>query len=318
MFIASSRRSSVFTGVTVILFTVFTMALTDAFVKSASADMTLWQIYVLRSIIAIPVLFLLARGSAWPAAPIWVALRSLTLGLMYLAIYAAIPMLDLSVIAASLYTGPLFIVVLSAIVLGERIAWYQWAGMVVGFVGVLVIVRPATADFSPLSLLPVVAAFLYAVAAVLTRARCPMEEPLTMALWLNAILLALGCIASVAVAWSGTGLAYDYPFLLGRWAEMDAGQWRIIFTLAALIIGVSIGLARAYQSEHPQIIATFDYAYLIFAGFWGFVFFGEVPDRMTLAGMALIVLAGLIQLFAERLVGNVARSFEPCCRRTAE
>ncbi|OBZ95534.1 hypothetical protein ADU59_08975 [Pararhizobium polonicum] len=308
MVMASAQRNSVVKGVIVILLTVFTMALTDAFVKSASADMTLWQIYVLRSTIAIPVLLMLARGSVWPAAPIWVALRSLCLGLMYLAIYAAIPMLDLSVIAASLYIGPLFIVVLSAIVLGERIAWHQWAGIVVGFVGGLVIVRPAAADFSPLSLFPVVAAFLYAVAAVLTRAKCPTEKPLTMALWQNAMLLAFGCIASVAIVWSGTGLAYDYPFLLGRWTEMGVSEWRIILILAALILGVSIGLARAYQSEHPQVIATFDYAYLVFAAFWGFVFFGEVPDVMTLAGMAFIVLAGLIQLFAERLVGKQARS----------
>ncbi|TPI60839.1 DMT family transporter [Mesorhizobium sp. B3-1-7] len=286
-----TERSLPVTGVIVILMTVFAMALTDAFVKFSSASLTLWQIYVLRSSIAFPILLLLTRGAVWPSAPGWVALRSGALLLMYLAIYAAIPILDLSVIAASLYTAPLFIVLLSSLVLGERIALLHWVGIAMGFAGVLLIVRPTAGGFSPLPLIPVAAALLYAIAAVLTRAKCAGETPMTMALWLNATLLIAGCIASLAIGLAGPWPAY--PFLFGNWAAMGPREWRIIVILAALIIAVSIGLARAYQSPKPQIIATFDYAYLIFAAFWGYVFFNEVPGRTTVAGMILIALAGV-------------------------
>lgn len=288
----ASDSAAVLRGVLIILATVFGMALADAVVKLSSAGLPLWQIWVLRSALVVPVLLALARGALWPAGLGWVVLRSLLLGLMYLGIYAAIPFLDLSVIAAALYTGPLFIVILSALVLKERTAVRHWLAMLAGFAGVLIIVRPFGAGFTPLALLPVGAALLYAGAAVLTRARCREIRPATMALWLNLTFLVAGGAASLAI-WSGLAPKIDYPFLFGRWQLMGGPDWRVIVVLAGLMIGIGIGLARAYQSPRPQIIATFDYAYLIFAVFWGYVFFGEVPDAWTIVGMVSIGGAGL-------------------------
>jgi drug/metabolite transporter (DMT)-like permease len=287
-------------GVLTILATVLAMALADAFVKYASADMTLWQIYVLRSGVTIPVLAIGARRNPRPPALGWVMMRSLALSLMYLCIYAAIPFLDLSVVAAALYTGPFFIVALSAIVLREPITGRQWGAILAGFGAVVLIVRPAASGFSPLALLPVLAGFLYAVAAVITRARCSGIPALALALWLNLTLGALGVIASVLIRYADVGVVPRYPFLFGRWSRMEAGDCGVILVLAVLMTGISIGLARAYQAPRPQVIATFDYAYLIFAALWGFVFFGEVPDGPTLAGIAIIALAGIGILRAAR------------------
>lgn len=288
------------TGIITIVLTVFAMALTDAFVKYASSDMTLWQIYVCRSCLALPVLVILAKGRVRPLSVQWVSLRSLLLVAMYLAIYAAIPVLDLSVIAATLYTGPLFIVVLSSIVLKERIKPGHWSAIGLGFVGVLLVVQPNGRDFTALSLIPVIAAFLYASAAVLTRAKCSDEAPPVLAINLNVALVACGGLMSCAL-WlfplPGSG---NYPFLLGVWSPFDAGSLRVLAVMAVLIIGVTIGLARAYQSPRPQVIAAFDYAYLIFAAFWGFVFFEEIPDTTTVGGMVLIAFAGILVLWIDR------------------
>lgn len=284
-------------GVITIIATVFAMSLADALVKYSSADLTLWQIWVLRSLLIIPILMVIARKSILPTSLGWVVLRSLILAAMYLAIYAGIPLLDLSVIAAALYTGPLFIVCLSAIILRERVVLRQWVAIMIGFAGVLVIVRPTTPSFSMLTLLPVGAAFLYASAAVLTRAKCSKVPATTMAFWLNMTLFGLGSFASASIPHFSTSL--QYPFLFGDWQPMDAGDWWLVVALAFLMIGVSIGFALAYQSPRPQIIATFDYAYLIFASFWGYVFFTEVPDFWTIAGMFLIAVAGLIVLSAQ-------------------
>jgi len=288
------------TGIATILATVFAMALTDAFVKHASADMTLWQIYVLRSSFVVPVLLVLSRGRFQLERSGWIMIRSLALALMYLGIYTAIPLLDLSVIAASLYTGPLFIVALTAVFLREPVTARHWMAIATGFAGVLLIVRPAASDFTPLSLIPVSAALLYAIAAVLTRAKCAATPALTLALWLNLTLFAFGGLASLLIVWTGGGADAGYRFLFGDWSPMSGSDWRQIGVLALLMIAVSIGLAKAYKSPHPQVIATFDYAYLPFAAFWGFVFFGEIPDLTTAAGMTLIALAGVIVLRAGR------------------
>lgn len=79
---------------------------------------------------------------------------------------------------------------------------------------------------------------------------------------------------------------------------MGYRNWQVIFILAGLMVGISVGLARAYQSPRPQVIATFDYAYLPFAALWGFAFFDDIPDFWTILGMMLIAVAGLVVLRA--------------------
>ncbi|WP_102227257.1 DMT family transporter [Acidimangrovimonas sediminis] len=285
-------------GVATIVATVFAMALADAIVKYASSGMTLWQIWVLRALIVVPVFAALGRDRVRMAAPGWVLIRSLALVLMYLGIYAAIPLLTLSVIAASLYTSPLFITLLSAVCLREPIRPRQWLAIAVGFAGVVLIVRPAAEGFRPLALIPISAAFLYAVAAVVTRAKCTRVSARTLALWLNLTLLTCGGLASLLALFAPPALATAYPFLFATWRPMAGTDLSVIASLSVLMIGIGVGLARAYQSPRPQVIATFDYSFLIFAAFWGYVFFGEVPDAWTILGMVLISGAGALVLSA--------------------
>jgi drug/metabolite transporter (DMT)-like permease len=224
----------------------------------------------------------------------WVVLRSLLLALMYVALYAAIPVLSLPVIAASAYTGPLFIALLSALLIGEPVGGRRWLAIAIGFGGVLLVIRPAAADFSPLALIPMGSALLYALAAIITRSKCAMEAPPTLGLALNLGLLILGgAMSALLASWQPAlpdGAAY--PFLLGAWGTTGLREWGILAVLAVLMLGISVGLAKAYQSAAPSIIATFDYSYLLFAGLWSYLVFAEAPNFPTMAGMALIALAG--------------------------
>jgi drug/metabolite transporter (DMT)-like permease len=113
---------------------------------------------------------------------------------------------------------------------------------------------------------------------------------------LNISLLATGAVATGAIAAWGpiASQAAAYRFLLGHWATMGAREWGVIALLAVLIVAISAGVAKAYQSGPPAIIATFDYAYLAFAAFWSLVFFAELPDAATIVGMLLIAGAGAL------------------------
>jgi len=291
----NESKDNIALGVAVIVATVFTMAFTDAVIKYASADFPLWQIFVVRSLAAVPVLIVIALcagADIRPRVPSWAVARSLLLALMYVAIYAAIPLLSLSVIAAALYTGPIFVALLSAFVIGEPVGARGWLAVALGFAGVLVILRPHTDAFSLYMLIPIIAGLCYALAAVITRAKCPHEKPLILAVMLNLCILAVGLLATGVVAWLPAEVGAVYPFLLGEWIVMGAREWRLIALLAALIVIIGVGLAKAYQSAPPSIIATFDYTYLLFAALWGFVFFAERPDLPTVAGMLMITLAG--------------------------
>jgi len=295
----SDRPRNIAIGVAAVVATVFAMAFADAIVKFASARFPLWQIFVLRSLLSVPMLaaaLACASGGAEPRWRIsgWVWLRSLLLTLMYVAIYAAAPILSLSTIAAALYLGPLFIALFSAFLIGEPVGARRWAALAIGFAGVLISLRPASDSFSLAALIPMIAALLYALAAVLTRAKCQNERPMTLALALNLCLLATGAVVSAALLAFPPAAAPTYPFLLGPWIAMGTGEWRVVVTLAVLIVGIGVGLAKAYQSAPPAIVATFDYCYLPFAALWSFVFFAEMPDAATALGMLLIAGGGII------------------------
>jgi drug/metabolite transporter (DMT)-like permease len=301
---AEKRPNRAAFGAVLIVAAVFLMSLQDAAIKYASTELPLWQIYVLRSLLAIPVLLGLAKlrsekPGAWSRSfGRWPLLRSALLTLMYVCLYAAVPALSLSMIAAAFYTGPLFITALSALVIGEPVGRKGWLAITIGFIGVLIILRPAADAFTAFAILPVFAGFFYACAAIITRVKCQNDRTTTLAVSLNVILLVTGLLAScVIVFWkpAETQIAV-YPFLLGNWVELGLWEGAFIGFLTLLMIGIGLGLAGAYQSAPPAVIASFDYSYLIFAAVWSYTIFAEPPDVYSVTGMVLITSAGILAI----------------------
>ena len=139
---SESGGDNVALAITAILVTSVALALGDAIIKQISAGFLLWQIFVLRSAIAIPVVAAIAKSrnptaSLMPAAPGWTALRSLMLVLMWVAYYAALPQVPLSAAAAVYYKLPLFITLFASMFVGERVGAVGWLAVFIGFAGVL-------------------------------------------------------------------------------------------------------------------------------------------------------------------------------------
>jgi len=286
-------------GIGVILASVLTMAFADAIVKLVSANLTVWQVFVARSLVAIPAIFTIlpAMGISFKLeAPKWALIRSVLLVLTWLAFYAALPVLSLSVAAVAVYTNPIITALLSAALIGERVSGRQWAGVLLGFLGVIAILKPGTDAFSWFAILPLLGAAFYSLAMVLTRSKCQNEAPLVLGLALHCSFLIAGLIAILLLAL--TGLDADtkaiFPFLLDAWAPMGLREWGLMALLGVLSAAYFVGVARAYQIAPPSIIGTFDYAYLVSAALWGFIFFAETPDLFTICGMVLITMAGLL------------------------
>ena len=296
---AEARPDRTALGIAIILASVLTMAFADAMVKLVSADLTLWQVFAARSLVAIPILIVLLRATGVglkPRSVTWALVRSALLVLTWLAFYASLPVLSLSVAAVAVYTNPIMTALLSAALIGEAVTARQWGGVLLGFLGVIAILKPGSDAFSWFTLLPLLAAAFYALAMVLTRSKCRDEAPLTLALTLHGSFLVAGLIATAVLALIGLGTETKaaFPFLLGDWAPMGLREWGLMALLGALSAAYFVGVARAYQIAPPSIIATFDYAYLVSAALWGFVFFAERPDLLTIGGMVLITAAGLL------------------------
>jgi drug/metabolite transporter (DMT)-like permease len=300
-------RDQLAAGVITMIATAAGMAFGDALVKKMSADLGLWQLFVLRSVFALPLLALLVRATIRDrrvsrSLLLWGGLRSLLLIGMWVSFYAALTMVDLATVATAYYTGPIIITLLSAWLAGETVGARRWLAVCAGFAGVVLMLRPGESGLDWPVAFAVLSGFFYAVAAVLTRTRLSGASSLMLSASLNLAFFAVGLLGSVVLVLlpAPDNLVAAHPFLFGNWRGMDAGTWASVALLAVLIVAITTGVARAYQIAPSSIIATFDYVYLPFAGLWGFVFFATVPDLITLAGMLLIGGAGIAILRTQR------------------
>ena len=279
----------------------FALSLGDALIKQQSASFPLWQIFVVRSAILLPLLVYLVRihpGSdpIMPRHLGWTLLRSMVLVIMWVFYFAALPHIEFAVAAAAFYTLPIFITLFAALFLGETISSRGWLAVVSGFAGTLLILQPQADDFNTWTLLPLVSAILYAVAMILTRSKCRTEKPVVLSLWMNICFIAVGALALLLLSFwqpADNSVALN-PFLFGTWTPMGLDEWRTMGILAVAILVGSVGAALAYQKGPASVVSIFDFSYVGFAVVWGYLLFAEVPENLVMLGILMIVAAGII------------------------
>jgi len=293
-------------GVAAIVVTSIALSFGDAVIKLFSADLPIWQLFVLRSALALPILVVIARlvpgfRLAPPRAYGPVALRSALLVANWIAYYAALSQVPISAAVASYYTLPLFIVLLSAIFVGDRIGVVGFIAVGLGVLGMLAIVRPFDANFSTWLLLPLLAAILYAAAMVMTRTHCRDENPAVLAIGINVAFVITGLAVTGLHLFAGPSFPIpilDEPgFLQGNWVAVDMGLGAVLIFLAAVTALATVLTAVAYQSAPGPVIGTLDFTYLLFAVVWGLIIFGERPGVISWIGIVLIIVAGLLAIW---------------------
>lgn len=281
------RTDNIPLAVSVIILTVLALSLGDALIKMTSGSFVIWQIFVIRSLIAIPILLgvLAARTQGrlrLPDTIRWVALRSLMLVGMWVCYYLSLSELTLSAAAAAYYTLPIFITLFSAVLIGDRISRTCWTAVFIGFLGVLLILRPEAGDFNAYAILPLVSAMLYAGAMILTRSRCRQQDPILLSLALNIAFVIVGGVVAAVIALLPATVRQG--FLLAPWAGMGPSEWLSMALLATAILIGSIGAAVAYQNGPPAMIGAFGFAYVGFAAIRGWCSFPRCRTRFRPSG----------------------------------
>lgn len=292
--------------VALILLATVAFSAQDAVVKYIAEEVTLWQLQSVRSLATVLMLVAVMAGLgrlAWvrPLRLGWPLLRSLFMAAAYLLFYASLPHLALSQAAAAFFVGPLFITLLAAIFLGEPIGPRRIAAVVLGFSGVLLIVRPWGEAVEAAALLPVAAAFCYAMGIVVTRWRCHGERGIALTLVHNLVYSAIGLagLAFLAVLPIDPQTRAAEPFLLDAWRPLTLVPVLLMLSTAASHVLGMLCSIRAYQSEEASRLAPFEYFYLLIVPLLDIAIWGVVPDAMTLGGMGLIGLAGVFVAMRE-------------------
>ncbi|WP_223163026.1 DMT family transporter [Roseivivax sediminis] len=258
--------------------------------KLNNGALSLGQVLTVRSAVAVlclgAVLRLCSRAGRGRGVNGWVWLRSFCLALMWGCYYAGLPGLPFSIAAACYYTAPMWMALLSSTLLGTRIGARGGLAILLGLAGVLTILRPGMDDVSPLVGLPLLAGFLYALAAVITQGRCRDVPAIAMALNLNLVLVLAGFGLLAALSWLGGH--DDAGFLLSVWPKLAASGWALLIGLGVLLAVITALVASAYQSAPAPVIGLFDNGYLVFALLWSGAIFGARPGPVDIVGIALI------------------------------
>ncbi len=208
---------------------------------------------------------------------------------MTAAFFIALSQMPLAEATALNFTAPLFTTIIAALLLKERVEFARWAATVIGFIGVLIILRPGFAEIPSVALLPVFGAFLLAWWFIAVKRLSATESTATITiyqtLWSALLLTAIAVPVWVTPTWETLG----YSAAMG-----GLGTTGIIFT------------SRAFSLAEASIVAPLDYGRLPFIAVIGFLAFGEIPDGVSVVG-ALIITASAIYIVRRAALTEKAR-----------
>ncbi len=277
-------------GIAIIIVTMMIFACQDAVTKYLAQDYSaaqiIWVRYVLFALFALalarrkrPLRDVLRSKMPWLQL-----LRSLVIVVEIGIFVIALRHLPLADTHALMATFPLMVTALSAIFLGEAVGVRRWSAVVVGFLGVLIILRPGIGVFEEAALWALLSAFLFACYQVLTRVVGRHDDGETS-------LLYMAVVGAVVMSFIG-------PFY---WTPPTAEGW---IGLIVLTITGTIGhlfLIKALELAPASTLQPFNFTLLVWATVVGFLVFGEFPDGWTIAGAIVVASGGLYTIYRERI-----------------
>jgi drug/metabolite transporter (DMT)-like permease len=263
------------------------------------------QIVVIRSLVALPLLLVVTmavQGGSLRIHRIGLhILRGIFLYISYTAYYLALAQLPMATSVALYFTVPFFVATLGIPILGERVALRNWIAIGMGFLGVLIILRPGAGLIEPASFLPIVSALAYAISALLARRLGTTEGGAAMALTATAFYLVAGAITALALAGTPSESAHrSVRFLLNPWVWPGLLDLGLLSLCGVISAAGFFFLSQGYRLAEANRAAPFEYASLPWSILWGYLFFGNFPDVATLGGAVVIMGAGFYTLHYER------------------
>ena len=262
------------------LLSVVTLSASDAVAKALGRHLHPLEISFLRFSLSLvlmsPALILLGRNLLATERPIMHVFRAAITAIAQVLVYYALTRMILADVTALVFAAPLFVTILAVIVLGERVDGRRWMATGLGFVGVLVMVRPGAGSFDPMALLPIISAALFGLALVMVRRFSATESAFKFAFYYQLV---------------GTVILVVPAAFVWQWPTTD--QLPLVILLAVLGTVAQLFAMLAYTTGASSVVAQALYFRLIVAALLGFIVFGEVPGVPTWIGGGIIVAASL-------------------------
>ena len=269
----------------------------DALVKLSAEAMPLGEVIFLRGLVSTALVagLVVAFGQMphWRdirhRAVVWRTIGDVGATVIYLTALTHLPLANATIV---LQTVPLIVAAVGAFVFKEHVGWRRWTAIAVGLAGVAIVIRPGLAGFSAYSLMALTAVFLIALRDIAT-SRIPPAIP-------TFTVLAVAVVATMlSGAAMGVGETWIWP---NGTALVEAAGAGIFLVVAYTLIIVAL------RGADLSLTAPFRYTIIVWAVVFGFVFWGDRPDTLTIIGGALIVGAGVYTIYREHRYGHVHAS----------
>jgi len=201
-------------------------------------------------------------------------LRSIFHSSGYALWYSAVGLIPLATTAALSFTGPLFVTLGAALFLGERVYGARWMGVLAGFVGVLVILRPGIAEPNPAALMMLGAVPLIACSNLVAKVAAGRDTPVQVVFWQTVL-------ATILFA----------PFGLWYWQQPSAAQWMLAFGAGVFGTAGYFLITWAFRLLDISAVQPLAFLSIVWASLFDIVFFGKTADAWTYVGAAIVVAA---------------------------
>ena len=266
----------------------------DALMKYLFSEIAFFQAIFIRSIISLPPVVIMV----WITK---VAIRDLSANnkrLLFLRVTAeictmvafltALKYMPLANVTAILQALPLAITMAAAIFLSEPVGWRRWTAILVGFIGVLIVVRPGLEGFNIYSIVALAAVIFITIREIITR-KLPSEVP------------TITVVLSTAV---GSAIFSGLMMVGTDWSALRSTAWLLLIGAAVAVLIATLLNVLAMRTGEIGFVSPFRYTSMIGAIALGILMFGDWPDLPTLIGTLLIVITGIYTVRREQLLRN--------------
>jgi len=275
-------------------------SLQDVIIKWISSKYPVNEIVLIRSCFAIiPILFIayLEGGVHLLRTNHYVGhiIRSFFMFGAYICFYLSLAALPLAETVSLFFSAPILITILSAAFLGEKVEIRSWIAVLVGFLGVIIMMRPGSKMIDPAVLLALLTAFLYAIASIITRRLGKTETGVSMAFYLAVTYIIFSAIFTLALNnIAATPKTHpSFTFLFRDWRLPSQGDLFLFMIIGLIAAAGFYFLSQAYRLAQPSTIAPFEYIAVPLSVIWGYLFFKDILEFQSIIGMILIVGSGL-------------------------
>ncbi len=282
----ADNRSATLMGIALMLLAVWLFSFGDALGKFIVATYSVGQLLLLRAAFSLvllsPAIWLHRAAFRTIQRPGLQVVRVALSTLEVAAFFAASVYLPLADVITYYLAAPIFVTAASAIFLGEHVGWRRWSAIIVGFVGVIIALRPSTQAISWPAMIALAGSASFAALMIITRSlRGTPDIVLTSAQFVGTLLFGL--------------IAAPFGWLTPTLPDLG------LFAMAGCIsIAAALCVNRSLKLAPASVVTPYQYTMIIWAVIFGYVVFGDVPSVAMLAGAAVIILAGLYIFLRER------------------